>query len=173
MLCWMGSAVSCDTGTGWLMGRKSFAWECGVGIVSEMIRWRDEGGCQDQQLTSFNIHSFSILKSFQIFYEICIDVCSLFFSKWNFIFLKFSACFYIMCLYMIPKLIEIHLCYILLSDDRSLSDWLFKMIQAQMQYSHTVLLSHCWITVPFWTATWSLEVHVLHLWTIHAGSCFW
>lgn len=71
MLCWMGSTVSYDTGTGWLMGRKSFAWECGVGIVSETIRWRDEGGCQDQPLTSFNIHLFSTLKSFQVFYEVC------------------------------------------------------------------------------------------------------
>lgn len=70
MLIWMGSAVSCDTGTGWLMGRKSSAWVCGVGIMSETFRLRDEGGCQNQQLTSFNIHSFSTLKSFQVFYEV-------------------------------------------------------------------------------------------------------
>lgn len=91
-------AVSCDTETGWLMARKSSAWECGVGIMSEMIRWHDEGGCQDQQLTSFNIHSFSTLKSLQVFYEICIDVCPLFFSKWKFIFLRFFWMF-LHCVY--------------------------------------------------------------------------
>lgn len=61
---------------------------------NEMIRWRDEGGCQDQQVISINIHSFSTLKSFRAFYEVCIDVCSLYFSKCKFIVLRFSACFY-------------------------------------------------------------------------------